>query len=174
MRIRVQGDFRLSKVTWKGLRALYFFYLRKLRAAQRQPQGRALYLLREDLRHLDALDEQARFLFQHGIDSAEQLGVYRAFADGQLKDLYAERRTLKNEQRRAGIPNARMAEIRARIAAISEQAKQLRKDREICEAIMERSLVLVEKREQMKQMEKEENRNEPTGRSGRTDRQHGD
>ena len=174
MRIRVQGDFRLSKVTWKGLRALYFFYLRKLRAAQRQPQGRALYLLREDLRHLDALDEQARFLFQHGIDSAEQLGVYRAFADGQLKDLYAERRTLKNEQRRAGIPNSRMAEIRARIAAISEQVKQLRKDREICEAIMERSLVLVEKREQMKQMEKEENRNEPTGRSGRTDRQHGD
>ena len=38
--IRVDMDFRLSRVTWKGLRALYFFYLRKLRAAQRQPNAR--------------------------------------------------------------------------------------------------------------------------------------
>lgn len=43
VRVRVQGDFRLSKVTWKGLRALYFFYLRKLRGAQRGQQGKAFY-----------------------------------------------------------------------------------------------------------------------------------
>ena len=43
VRIRVQGDFHLSKITWKGLRALYYFYLRKLRAAQKQPQGKASY-----------------------------------------------------------------------------------------------------------------------------------
>ena len=73
VRIRVQGDFHLSKITWRGLRALYYFYLRKLRAAQKQPQGKASYLLREDLRHLDELDEQSRFLFRHGIDTAEQL-----------------------------------------------------------------------------------------------------
>ena len=34
---KVYGDFRLSKITWKGLRALYFFYLRKLRQAANQP-----------------------------------------------------------------------------------------------------------------------------------------
>lgn len=89
VRIRVQGDFHLSKITWKGLRALYYFYLRKLRAAQKQPQGKASYLLREDLRHLDELDEQSRFLFRHGIDTAEQLTDYRASADAQLKSLYA-------------------------------------------------------------------------------------
>lgn len=174
VRIRVQGDFRLSKVTWKGLRALYFFYLRKLRAAQRGQQGKASYLLREDLRHLDALDEQSRFLFHNGIDSTEQLDAYRASAEAQLNHLYAERRTLKNEQRRADIPEAHMAEIRARIAAIAEQAKPLRKNMKLCDAIMERSLILAEKREQIKQMEKEEKQNEPTGRSGRTDRQYGD
>lgn len=174
VRIRVQGDFHLSKITWKGLRALYYFYLRKLRAAQKQPQGKASYLLREDLRHLDALDEQSRFLFRHGIDTAEQLTDYRASADAQLKSLYAERKTLHNEQRRHDVPEARMVEIRARIAAISAQAKPLRRSMKLCDAIMERALVLAEKQAQIKQMEKEEKQHEPARRSGRTNRQHGD
>ena len=156
MRIRVQGDFHLSKITWRGLRALYYFYLRKLRAAQKQPQGKASYLLREDLRHLDELDEQSRFLFRHGIDTAEQLTDYRALADAQIKSLYSERKTLHNEQRRHDVPEARMVEIRARIAAISAQAKPLRRSMKLCDAIMERALVLAEKQAQIKQMEKEE------------------
>ena len=156
VRIRVQGDFHLSKITWRGLRALYYFYLRKLRAAQKQPQGKASYLLREDLRYLDALDEQSRFLLRHGIDTAEQLLDYKASADAQLKSLYSERRTLHNEQRRHDVPEARMVEIRARIAAISAQAKPLRRDIKLCDAIMERALVLAEKQAQIKQMEKEE------------------
>lgn len=157
VRIRVQGDFHLSKITWKGLRALYYFYLRKLRAAQKQPQGKASYLLREDLRYLDALDEQSRFLFKHGIDTAEQLTDYKASADAQLKSLYAERRTLYNEQRRAGITEEHMTKTLTRIAAISAQAKQLRKDVKLCDAIMERSLVLAEKQVQIKQMERKDN-----------------
>lgn len=156
MRIRVQGDFRLSKVTWKGLRALYYFYLKKLRAAQKQPQCKVSYLLREDLRHLDELDEQSRFLFRHGIDTAEQLTDYRASADAKIKSLYSERKTLHNEQRRHDVPEARMVEIRARIAAISAQAKPLRRSMKLCDAIMERALVLAEKQAQIKQMEKEE------------------
>ena len=156
VRIRVQGDFHLSKITWKGLRALYYFYLRKLRAAQKQPQGKASYLLREDLWHLDELDEQSRFLFRHGINTAEQLTDYRALADAQIKSLYSERKTLHNEQRRHDVPEARMVEIRARIAAISAQAKPLRRSMKLCDAIMERALVLAEKQAQIKQMEKEE------------------
>ena len=174
VRIRVQGDFHLSKVTWRGLRALYYFYLRKLRAAQNQPQGKASYLLREDLRHLDALDKQSRFLFRHGIDTAEQLANYKASADEQLKSLYAERKELYNEQRRQDVPEARMAEIRARITAISAQAKPLHRDMKLCDAIMERSLILAEKRAQIQQMGKEEKQNEPTRRSGRANREHGD
>lgn len=173
VRIRVQGDFHLSKITWKGLRALYYFYLRKLRAAQKQPQGKASYLLREDLRHLEALDEQSRFLFRHGIDTAEQLTDYKASADTQLKSLYVERKMLYNEQRRHDVPEARMAEIRTRITAISAQTKPLRRDIKLCDAIMERALVLAEKQAQIQQMEKEEKQHEPARRSGRTNRQYG-
>ena len=153
VRIRVQGDFHLSKITWRGLRALYYFYLRKLRAAQKQPQGKASYLLREDLRHLDELDEQSRFLFRHGIDSTDQLDIYRACADEQLTQLYTERKALKNEQRRTGIPDERMAEIRERITAISEQAKLFRNELKLCDAITERAIVLSKKSKQITQME---------------------
>lgn len=173
LRVRVYGDFRLSKVTWKGLRALYFFYLRKLRAAERQPQRKASYLLREDLRNLDALDAQSRFLFKHGIDTAEQLAAYRSAVDGQLQELYIERKALNNEQRRKDIPEGRRAEIRARIAALSAQAKPLRRNVKLCDAILERSLILKEKTALIKQMEQEEKQNVSIRRSSRTDRQYG-
>lgn len=151
LRVRVSGDFHLSKVTWKGLRALYFFYLRKLRAAQRPSQGKAPYLLCEDLRLLDALDAQSRFLFRHGIDTAGQLTDYRHAADGQLKGLYAERKALSNEQRRADVHETRRAEIRTRITALSEQAKPLRRDLKLCDAILECSLILKERSEMLKE-----------------------
>ena len=173
LRVRVSGDFHLSKVTWKGLRALYFFYLRKLRAARSQPQGKASYLLREDLRLLDALDAQSRFLFRHGIDTADQLADYRGAVDDQLKGLYAERRALNNEQRRTDVPETRFVEIRARIAALSEQAEPLRRDLKLCDAILERSLILKEKAERIKRMEQEGKSDVPTRRSGRTNRQYG-
>lgn len=35
-RVRIQGSFRLCKITWKGLRALYYHYLMLLRKARRQ------------------------------------------------------------------------------------------------------------------------------------------
>lgn len=156
LRIRVHGDFHLSKVTWKGLRALYFFYLRKLRRAQRAQQCNVPYVLREDLRHLDAIDAQTRFLFRHGIDSTDQLDLYRACADERLTQLYTERKALRNEQRRTGIPDERMAEIRARIVAISEQAKLLRNELKLCDAITKRAFALSKQQEQMKQLQREE------------------
>ena len=155
MRVRVYGDFHLSKVTWKGLRALYYFYRRKLRRAQRAQQGNVPHVLREDLRHLDAIDAQTRFLFRHGIDSTDQLDIYRACTNEHITQLYTERKALKNEQRRTGIPDERMAEIRERIAAISEQAKLLRNELKLCDAITERAIALSKRQEQMKQLQRE-------------------
>lgn len=76
---------------------MYFFYLRKLRRTQRAQQCNVPYVLREDLRHLDAIDAQTRFLFRHGINSTDQLDIYRACADEQLTQLYTERKALRNE-----------------------------------------------------------------------------
>lgn len=138
---------------------MYFFYLRKLRRTRRAQQYNVPYVLREDLRHLDAIDAQTRFLFRHGIDSTDQLDIYRACADEQLTQLYIERKALRNEQRRTGTPDERLAEIRERIAAISEQAKLLRNELKLCDAIAERAVALSKQQEQMKQLQREETKN---------------
>jgi len=49
-----------------------------------------------------------------------------------------------------------MAEIRARIAAISEQAKPLRNELKLCDAITERAIALSKRQEQVKQLQREE------------------
>lgn len=49
-------------------------------------------------------------------------------------------------------------EIRARIAAISEQAKLLRNELKLCDAITERAVALSKRQEQVKQFQREEPR----------------
>ncbi len=166
-RVKVYGNFTLSHVTWKGLRALYFRYLYQLRRAQRQPSGQAHFLLREDLRLMDAITEHAKFLHRHGIDSDEQLTSFRADAERQIAVLTAKRKALSDEKRRTSVPKEHRAQLGVQISALSAQLKPLRRDVKLCDDILKRSVVIAEKLEQMtqqKQGNKERgmiDRNEP-------------
>lgn len=172
---KMRGDFHLSKITWRGLRALYYFYRRKLREAQRQPAGYAPYALREDLRQMDAISEQTKFLFKYKLDTAEQVESCRASLQARLSSLISERNELRNEKRRVNIPAERMEEINARIFEISRQLKPLRRELYLCHAVIERSLMIEEKNRQLNEKKKEMmQQHEPTGRSSRAGRQYGD
>ena len=155
-RAKVYGDFHLSKITFKGLRALYFFYRRKLQAAYRQQSSYTPYVLREDLRYLDAIDRQTRFIFKHKIDDEEQLSGYKSFAEEQIAKLLSERNELKNEMRHIDIPEQRTVEIKKRLSDITKELKPLRQDIKLCEAIVVRSLIIAEKNAQLKQVEEKE------------------
>lgn len=155
VRIRAQGDLRLSKVTWKGLRALYFFYLRKLRGAQRAQRDNVPYVLREDLRHLDTIDAQARFLFRRRIDSAEQLSAFRQYAEKQIEELCSERNALYNEKRRTGILPECKEQLRAMTSDISAQVKSLRRDIRLCDEIQLRSGLIRKAQTELNRLNKE-------------------
>ena len=148
--VKVRGDFRLSKVTWKGLRALYFFYLRKLRAAQHQPSERVPYLIREDLRLLDKISEQNKFLIRHKIDTPEQLAALKESAEHSIKELSYQRKELMNEKRRVGISPKQQTDISAQMAGLSIQLKALRKEVRLCKEIEERAQEIARKNEQVK------------------------
>ena len=153
LRIKVRGDFRLSKITWKGLRALYFFYRRKLKEAQRQPEGYAPYLLRDDLRQLDRINEQTAFLFQHKLDTLEQLKAYREDTKTEIDRLLKERGRLNNEKRRVDTSQERKGEIAGAVKEVSQQLKALRKEERLCSRIEERSVEIALKREQLKKQD---------------------
>lgn len=143
---RVQGDFRLSKITWKGLRALYFFYLRKLREAKSHPKQRYPFVLKEDLRHLDALSEQAKFLFRYKLDTGEQVQTLQKTLFEKLSALQSERTALYNERRRSGTAEGRKSEIEKRLKEISDTGKELRRDLKLCADVLLRSQEIEEKR----------------------------
>lgn len=157
-RVKVYGNFTLSRVTWKGLRALYFRYLYQLRRAQCQPIGQTPFLLREDLRLMDAISEQANFLHKHGIDSDEQLATIRSDTERQIAVLTAERKALSDEKRCLSVPEKRKVQLGEHISALSAQLKSLRRDVKLCDDILERSVMIREKQEQMTERKKGDNK----------------
>ena len=83
--------------------SLYRRYMALLNGAKRQraPGGRAHFLLREDLRELEAISGELALLAREGIETRSQLAAYeRALAD-KSEALQAERRALRNEARRS-------------------------------------------------------------------------
>ena len=135
----------------EGLRALYFYYLYKLRETQRRPVGKAPFLLREDLRLMDAISEQAKFLHRHGIDTEEQLNSFREDIERQIAALTFERNALVNEKRRAYVSEDRGGIIGKQINERSVQLKLLRKDLNLYDTVLERSVLIAEKQMQLKQ-----------------------
>ena len=152
--VRVQGDFRLSKITWKGLRALYFFYVRKLREAKSHPEQRYPFVLKEDLRHLDALSEQSKFLFRYKLDTGEQVQVLQKTLSDKLSDLQSERTELNNERRRTGTTEERKHEIEDRLKTLSDTNKQLRRDLKLCADVLLRSREIEEKKRTLQELAK--------------------
>jgi len=150
--VKVRGDFRLSRVTLKGLRALYFYYLYKLREAQRQSFSQVPFILREDLRLINAISEQAKFLYRHGIDNEEQLTSFRDYTEQQIVALTEERKKLSNEKRHTSVPEECRVIIGKQINEFSEQLKSYRKELKLCDTILERSVVIAEKHIQFKRL----------------------
>ena len=166
-RVRYRGSFTFKKITWKGLRALYFHYVHLLRKARQAPSHEAAFLLREDLRHLDTISIQAKFLAKHGIERAEQLIDHQSGNRSEISQLNAERNALSNEKRNS-VDENRKAEIALRISEISGKLWALRRELALSGAILERSVVIQEKLELLKQNnhEKELKEHEFIGRGG--------
>ena len=141
----IRGDFRLSKITWKGLRALYYFYIRKLREAQRQPRESIPDVLRVDLRNLDAISEQAKFLSRYQLDTGEQVEALKGNLKKQLSELQDKQKALSNEKRRKGITPDRAAELQKQTDQLNAALRQTRKDIKLCDAVLDRSLLIEEK-----------------------------
>ena len=116
---------------------------------------------------MDAISEQAKFLSRHGIDNDKQLNSFRTNTEQRIAALTAEHKALSNEKRRSSVPEERKTELVTQISALSVQLKSLRRDVRLCNAILERSMFIAEKQEQLnkqKQDDKERNtinRNKP-------------
>ena len=142
--VKVGKDISVRPPVPKGtLVSLYRRYMALLNGAKRQraPGGRAHFLLREDLRELEAISGELALLAREGIETRSQLAAYeRALAD-KSEALQAERRALRNEARRskaAGSP----APPNPRIAEIASELRGARREARACARIRARSAEL--------------------------------
>lgn len=149
IRVRLLGSLKTArKIT--GFRALYFHYcyLLGIFPKNKPKQNRRLhFLLREDLRKLDAITAETRLLVGHRIDTAEQLFSYQSEVKGKITALTDERKRLYKLQRTAAVKAdpEKTTEIKDRISVLSKELAALRKEVSLCDDIAERSGVIKEK-----------------------------
>lgn len=149
LRVKMIGNLKTArKLT--GFRALYvhYCYLLGIFPKNKPKQNRRLhFLLREDLRKMDAITAETRLLVGHRIDTAEQLFSYQSEVKGRIAALTDERKQLYKSQRTAAVKAdpEKAAEIKGRISALSTELTALRREVSLCDDIAERSGVIKEK-----------------------------
>ena len=160
-----KGDLKKAKRIG-GLRGLYLHYCYKLGILPkgRQPSpARLHFLLREDLRKLDAITKETRLLCVNHIDTLEQLLSFQEGLVSEIETLTGDRKRLRN-QSRSMKDELRLSEIKADISVISGQLSRLRREVKSCGNIAARSVEIKEKLNRVRQDEisngKEDKRHE--------------
>lgn len=151
----LHGSLEKARHT-SGLRGLYLYYCFKLGVFQKKKDREASalpFLYREDIRKMEQISQEARFLCHHQISTMEELESHKAGSEQQIKRLCTERKKLWNRTQRT--PDEKeVTKIKADIAGLSAQIKTLRKEVKYCDGIAARSISMREKIKVVKLEEK--------------------
>ena len=128
--------------------------------------------MRQDLRKLDRLDEQTRFLAENQIETYADLDKYQGHASGKITTLTAERVDLRNKLKRTIRTGDEPAveEVKQQIAAVSGEIRKLQESLKICDSVRQRAEDLRAQLDAL-QNERKEQEDELFGRSGGTGRE---
>ena len=127
-----------------------------------QPKSYTPMVLREDLRYMDAISEQTKFLFKYKLDTAEQIDGLKSSLLFQIQSTAAERTSLRNLSRRVGVSEEELDGYAKQIAELTRTLKGLRKEVNLCDGVIERSLIIQEKNAQLKELHQKERVQEQT------------
>ena len=147
----------------RKIRTCYYFYRLGYLPKHNQKQqntARLHYLLKDDLMKMDELTKQVTLLGKHQIGTDEQLFSYKRSVEDEIKTLTADRTHLRNEIRKVDISDERLSAAKAKISAISERLKELRKEVKLCDGIAKRSGVIADTLSQVKAEEEKSQRKE--------------
>jgi len=159
----------------KGLQALYYYYCYELHIIVRFPtSARVSFFMRGDIRKLDRLDEQTRFLGENNIESFEDLNAYRLKAMEDIEALTVQRTDLRNKLKRMlrDENDDGILAVKLDIAGVTTQMKKLRRSIELADTVENRAERMQQELAALQEQQKEkEKTNELFGRSGRTGRE---
>ena len=169
----ILSDFLYFWIT-KGIAALYYYYCYELHILVRFPASapRLSAAMRQDLRKLDRLDAQTRFLAENQIETAADLDAYRERAGHEITALTAERTDLRNKLKRTVRTGdeAAVMEGKLQIAAISGKIMKLQENLKTCDSAQKRAEEIQAQLEALHD-ERKEKTDELFGRSSGTGRE---
>ena len=158
----------------KGIAALYYYYCYELHILVHFPDSAPRFsaAMRQDLRKLDQLDEQTRFLAENQIETYADLDKYQGHASGKITTLTAERVDLRNKLKRTIRTGDEPAveEVKQQIAGVSEEIRKLQESQKICESVRRRAEDIRAQLDVL-QNERKEQKDELFGRGGGTGRE---
>lgn len=131
---RETGTVLLDLVFYMVLRLLGLTQDEDARRKNIQPLSPSM---RMEVAKLDQLIEEQKLLTGRNIRSVQELSVFRAETEGQIKALEAERQHCRNQLRRPKSPEL-TAEYKQKIAAVTEELKPLRKELAVAKRIENR------------------------------------
>ena len=137
----------------KGIAALYYYYCYELHIIVKYPASakQVSFFMREDIRKLDQLDAQVRFLAENNIETIDDLNAYREYAKEQIRVLEWERQVqrniLKQDTRAADVP--KQIKTKKHISGITDEISKLRKNLTVCDRVEARSGQLAQELEQL-------------------------
>lgn len=151
--IKEGGSLKTAKKI-TGLQALYLHYLYKMGILpkRRASSKRTHFLLREDLRHMEELTAQTRFLCSGRIVSREQLLACQSGLEQEMGSFINTRKSIYHQLRHCR-DDTLAGRYKSRIAGLSKQIAQLRKEVRLCTGILTRSGEMERKLHQVKQEE---------------------
>lgn len=170
--IRLHGNLKKQRKI-RGLRGRYLYYCFKLGIL---PKGTATsparlhFLLREDLARLEQINSETKLLCVNKIDTSQQLFSYQSQKKEELRSLIGQRKHLRYQSRNKIITVDEKTILKKEISSLTKQIDELRKEVILCDDIAERSQVIKEKLDIIRQEEKqgkEEYTNEHRRRSSR-------
>ena len=140
-RVRLRGAFPLlSRKKYTGFMALYYRYVYLLgKTRQRRTSRRCCFLLREDFQKFNRYTAQFKYVWEHRIQTQEDLDAARAAAKSGQNALAAQRRSL---YRKRGVAQKdrdddKATALSAEIAALSAEIRARRREVMICGWIAE-------------------------------------
>lgn len=172
-RVRLRGALPVvPRRKYTGFMALYYRYVYLLgKTRQRRTSCRCYFLLREDFQQFDRYVDQFKFVWEHGIQSQEDLDAAKAAAETERNILTNQRRHLyqkRSTAKRAG-KDQEAAELSEQIAALSAKIRARRREVMLCGWICEDAQRL---RAQLAEVERAE-RQEQERQQEKTNRQRG-
>lgn len=117
----------------KGFQALYFHYLylfKKIR--KKQTPQKVSFFMRDEIIKFERYQKQFKFLYNNGIETAEQLQAYQTEQEQQIENLTETRQNLYNERNNTD----EQGEISQQISEINGALKVCRADVRMCKAIL--------------------------------------